>query len=116
MKVVHAHNVDWSPIFNSVLGKVIFSSSKVMFFLAKIPPHGTVPEHDHANEQMGLCLEGKAILKSGKKETIVEKGMFYWFKPREKHSVIAISDQPTVFLDVFVPPREIYRDLSRKEE
>lgn len=114
MKVVRANDVDWSPIFNSVLGKVIFNSGKVMFFLAKISPNGLVPEHDHPNEQMGICLEGKAVLKSGKKETIIEKGMFYWIKPLERHSVIAMSDKPTLFLDVFVPPREIYRELSKK--
>jgi quercetin dioxygenase-like cupin family protein len=57
---------------------------------------------------MGICLKGKAELRSETDKAVVSKGMFYWFKPDERHSVISLIDEPCLFLDVFNPPREDY--------
>ena len=102
------------PIFEDVLGRIVFSSDRVMFLLVKIPPRGTVPEHSHPHEQMGVCLKGKAEFRiEGKKKIICEE-MFYWIKPCEKHSVESLIDEPSLFLDVFNPPREDYIEKAKK--
>lgn len=108
MRVVKSSDLKAFPIFNEISGKIVFNSDKVMFLLVEIPPRGIVPEHSHTHEQMGLCLKGKAEFISGKETMLVDEGMFYWIKPEEKHGVMSLTDETSLFLDVFNPPREDY--------
>ena len=114
MKVVKRKDVETFPIFEEISGGIIFSSDRVMFLLVEIPPRGVVPEHSHPHEQMGICLKGKAEFISGDKKVIVDEGTFYWIKPGEKHSVVSLVDEPSLFLDVFNPPREDYIEKFKK--
>jgi len=114
MKTVKADDLTSFPLFGDVSGKIIFSSDKVMFLLVEILPKAKVPEHSHPHEQMGICLKGKAEFKSEKEKTIVEEGMLYWIKPGETHSVVSLADEPSLFLDVFNPPREDYIEKARR--
>jgi quercetin dioxygenase-like cupin family protein len=114
MRVVKSKDLKPFPIFNEILGKIVFNSDKVMFLLVEIPPRGIVPEHSHTHEQMGLCLKGKAEFISGKEKRLVDEGMFYWITPEEKHGVISLTDEPCLFLDVFNPSREDYIEQFEK--
>ena len=116
MKVVKSTDLQEFTLIGEIVGKIIFSSDKVMFLLARIPPRGIVPEHSHPHEQMGVCLKGKAEFKSGEEKKTVEEGMFYWIEPWEKHSVTSLADEPSLFLDVFNPPREDYLEKAKKPE
>lgn len=107
MKVVDVSDLVEFSLFDSVKGKMVFTSDKVMFMLVTILSKGVVPEHSHPHEQMGVCLKGKALFKS-EKSHIVEEGIFYWIAPGEKHSVISLVDESSVFIDVFNSPREDY--------
>jgi quercetin dioxygenase-like cupin family protein len=106
MRVVESKKLKAFPIFNSIFGKIVFHSGTVMFLLMEIPPGEKVPEHSHPHEQMGLCLKGQAEFISREKKLLVNEGMFYWIKPKEKHAIISLSDEVSLFLDVFNPPRE----------
>lgn len=108
MKVVKRSDLREFSIFGEISGRIVFSSDNVMFLLAEIPARREVPEHSHPHEQMGICLKGRAEFRSGKEKRIVDEGMFYWIEPEEKHSVVSLVDEPSLFLDVFNPPREDY--------
>jgi quercetin dioxygenase-like cupin family protein len=114
MKVAKEINLKEFPLFEAVSGKIVFSSDNIMFLLVKIPPREIVPEHTHINEQMGLCLKGKVEFKSDKETVVVDEGTFYWIKSREKHSVTSLIDEPSLFLDVFYPPRIDYLKKAKK--
>jgi len=67
-----------------------------MFLVEETPPKGNVPEHSYPNEQTGI---------------IVNEGMFYWKEPEEKHGVMSLVGESSIFLDVFNPPlRRLYRE------
>ncbi|MFP3952238.1 MAG: cupin domain-containing protein [Candidatus Bathyarchaeia archaeon] len=108
MKVVESDDVTSIPLFNEVTGKIPFTSDRVMFLLVEIPPREEVPMHSHPHEQMGICLKGRAEFISDDEKKIVEEGAFYWIKPEENHSVVSLTDEKSIFLDVFNPPREDY--------
>jgi quercetin dioxygenase-like cupin family protein len=112
MRVVKSSDLKAFPIFNETSGKIVFKSDTVMFLLVEIPPRGIVPEHSHTHEQMGLCLKGRAEFISGKKKMRIDEGMFYWIKPEENHGVMSLTDETSLFLDVFNPPREDYVERS----
>lgn len=114
MRIMKRKNLNKFPIFEGASGEIVFSSDRVMFLLAEIAPRGMVPEHSHPHEQMGLCLKGKAEFRSGEERSVVDEGTFYWIKPNEKHSVLSLVDEQSLFLDVFNPPREDYIEKTRK--
>jgi quercetin dioxygenase-like cupin family protein len=113
LKVVDVRFLKPFRLFCESEGKIVFSSENVMFLYVAVPPKAEVPMHSHRHEQMGLCLKGKAELRTETEKATVTEGMFYWFKPNEKHSVVSLVDEPSLFLDVFNPPREDYLEKAK---
>ena len=100
-------------IFPKVFGKFFPSGNKAMMMLVEISAKLSVPKHKHKNEQMGLCISGKAEFISGKEKKIVEKDTLYYIASNIEHSVKVISKEKGIFLDIFIPPRKDYREKIR---
>jgi quercetin dioxygenase-like cupin family protein len=75
-----------------------------------LPGHG-VPLHSHPHEQVGLVFAGRARLRIGDEERIVQEGDFYRIPGDVPHGDTCIGDEPFVMLDIFNPVRE---DLIEK--
>jgi len=93
---------------------------KMMMVLNATLPGHTVPLHSHPHEQIGMVYAGKAILRIGNEERIVQKGDFYCIPSNIPHSDTCMGDEPFVMLDIFYPVREDFIDklensLSLKE-
>lgn len=116
MKIAKSADLKEFTLFGDISARIVFSSDKVMFLLVRVPARGIVPEHSHPHEQMGVCLKGKAEFIAGEEKKTVEEGMFYWIEPWEKHSVTSLVEEPSLFLDVFSPPREDYIEKAKKLE
>jgi len=99
--------------FPGVRGKVLFDGKNLMFFLVEIEADGTVPEHSHPHEQMGICLSGRAEFRAGDQTAIVGAGVAYWFRSNERHAVRVMGEEGATFLDVFGPPREDYMQRAK---
>lgn len=79
---------------------------KMMMVLNATLPGHTVPTHSHPNEQVGMVYSGKAVLRIGDEEKVVEKGDFYCIPADVPHSDACIGDEPFVMLDMFYPVRQ----------
>jgi quercetin dioxygenase-like cupin family protein len=79
---------------------------KMMMVLNATLPGHTVPTHSHPHEQIGMVYGGRAVLRIGDEEQIVEKGDFYCIPGGVPHSDTCLSDEPFVMLDIFYPVRE----------
>ena len=77
----------------------------MMVLNATLPGH-SVPEHSHPHEQIGMVYAGKAILRIGDEEKVVEKGDFFCIPANIPHSDTYLGDEPFVMLDIFYPLRE----------
>ena len=84
---------------------------RMMMVLNVTLPGQSVPLHQHSHEQIGMVYSGKAKLRIGDEERIVQKGDFYRIPANVPHSDTAIGDEPFVMLDIFYPVRE---DLVEK--
>ena len=81
---------------------------------ATLPGH-TVPIHSHKHEQIGMVYGGKAKLRIGAEERIVEKGDFYRIPANTPHSDTCLSKEPFIMLDIFYPIRnDFLRKLNSK--
>jgi quercetin dioxygenase-like cupin family protein len=78
---------------------------QMMVLNTTLPGH-MVPTHSHPHEQIGMVYSGKALLKIGEEERIVQKGDFYCIPAGVPHSDTCLGDEPFVMLDIFYPVRE----------
>jgi quercetin dioxygenase-like cupin family protein len=79
---------------------------KMMMVLNATMPGCTVPIHHHPHEQIGMVYTGKAMLRIGEKERVVQKGDFYCIPADVPHGDTCLGDEPFVMLDIFYPVRE----------
>jgi quercetin dioxygenase-like cupin family protein len=87
----------------------------MMVLNATLPGH-TVPTHSHPHEQIGMVYAGKALLRIGEEERVVQKGDFYCVPADVPHSDTCIGDEPFVMLDIFYPIREDFIDKIQKDK
>ena len=80
---------------------------KIMLSVVEIAANSEVPSHQHPHEQAGMVIEGEFDFTIGGVTTRVRKGNTYIIPGGVEHAVHA-TDEPSVALDIFSPPREDY--------
>ncbi len=91
------------------------AGEKMMMALNATLPGHTVPLHSHPHEQIGMVYSGRAKLRIGDEERIVEKGDFYCIPSNVPHSDTALGEEPFIMLDIFYPVREDFIEKLRTE-
>jgi quercetin dioxygenase-like cupin family protein len=74
-------------------------------------PKARAPEHRHAHEQMGLCLQGEVIFTIDGQDYAVEAGLFYHIPGNVPHAERNDRAEAAILVDFFAPRRE---DLLRR--
>jgi quercetin dioxygenase-like cupin family protein len=87
---------------------------KMMMVLNATLPGCTVPMHTHPHEQIGMVYAGRATLRIGNEERIVERGDFYCIPADVPHGDTCIGDQLFVMLDIFYPVREDFAEKLKQ--
>ena len=88
---------------------------KMMMVLNVTLTGHSVPTHSHPHEQIGMVYSGRALLRIGDQERVVEQGEFYCIPGGVAHSDTCLGDEPFVMLDIFYPLREDYLELLHQE-
>ena len=86
----------------------VVSGQRIMFSHVTLQPNAVAPLHNHAEEQMGLILEGEIELTIGDEMRQLRKGDMYLVPSKTSHGATA-GAAGCVALDVFSPPREAYK-------
>jgi quercetin dioxygenase-like cupin family protein len=73
-----------------------------------IEPGAEVAAHSHANEQLGVVIEGSITISAAGETRTLETGEAYAVKPDVPHQAVAGADG-VVLVETFVPVREEYR-------
>jgi quercetin dioxygenase-like cupin family protein len=115
-KILYFINPAYAPKLTQIVGLETtiltgLHGEKMMMVLNATFPGFTVPLHAHPHEQIGMVYAGKAMLRIGEDERIVQKGDFYCIPANIPHKDICIGDEPFVMLDIFYPVRE---DFNKK--
>jgi quercetin dioxygenase-like cupin family protein len=78
----------------------------------EVEPGAVLPEHQHANEQFGMVLEGSVVFRVGAETKTLEPGGI-WRIPSETAHMATGGPAGAVVVDVFSPPRT---DWAAREE
>lgn len=71
----------------------------------RLEPGAVVPEHSHEHEQIGYVLRGELTLLVNGEPTTVSSGESFALASGEPHAAENRTDELTVALDAFSPPR-----------
>jgi quercetin dioxygenase-like cupin family protein len=88
--------------------------SGITFAVVEIDPLAELPEHSHANEQLGLVLEGSVTFRVGDEEQAVHPGGI-WSIPSNTPHFVRAGEEGAVVLDIFTPTRAEWKDLDTQE-
>lgn len=82
--------------------------------VVEIAPGAELPEHRHANEQLGMVIEGSVFFRVGEETQTVEQGGIWRIPSQTAHSVTG-GDAGAVVVDIFSPARNEWAALDRLE-
>jgi quercetin dioxygenase-like cupin family protein len=90
-----------------------FAGQNVMLNLVTLNRGAVVPEHSHANEQMGYVLRGTLVLTIAGETRNLEPGDCYLAPGGVSHSATTLDEGCDV-IDIFSPPRQDYAEAAAK--
>jgi quercetin dioxygenase-like cupin family protein len=100
-------------IWDGVHGRVVHGE-EITLGVIELDPNSHVPEHRHANEQLGICLAGSLEFRVGDETRELGPGGT-WSIPSDVPHEVHVGPQGAVVIDVFVPPRGDWREAERVE-
>lgn len=86
----------------------------ITFAVVEIEQHAELPEHSHANEQLGIVLEGSVTFRVGGEEKTVRPGGI-WSIPANTPHFVRAGSEGAVVLDMFTPAREDWKTLDAQK-
>jgi quercetin dioxygenase-like cupin family protein len=86
----------------------IFPGEQAMLSVVTLEPNSVGTLHSHPEEQWGLMLEGDAVRIQNGEEIPVSAGDF-WRTPGGVEHSVRVGPNGARILDVFSPPRDIYK-------
>lgn len=85
---------------------------QVTLTVIELAPGAVVPEHAHANEQVGVLLRGSMRFRIGAEEREVTRGSTWCIRANVPHAVQTGPEGATI-AEVFAPPRADWAGLDR---
>jgi quercetin dioxygenase-like cupin family protein len=109
----HAHTIRPQRIWEGVTSRAVHGS-EVTLSLIELAPGAQVPEHSHANEQVGILIQGSLTFRIGGETGEVVPGGTWCILAEVPHSVSA-GPAGAVLAEVFSPPRHDWGAIETHE-
>jgi quercetin dioxygenase-like cupin family protein len=100
-------------IWDGVVARAVHGERLTMG-LIDLAPNSLVPEHSHANEQVGILVRGSFRFRVGDETREVEPGGTWRILADVPHEVETGSEGALV-IEIWSPPREDWKELERQE-
>jgi quercetin dioxygenase-like cupin family protein len=100
-------------IWEGVLGRAVHGAG-VTLSLIELDAGSVVPTHSHANEQLGVLLQGSLTFTIGDETGEVRPGGTWNIGAHVPHSVVTGPDG-AVLVEVFAPARDDWRAIEPQE-
>jgi quercetin dioxygenase-like cupin family protein len=78
--------------------------------VVELAPGAVVPEHVHANEQLGVCVTGSVVFTIDGEERDLGPGGTWRILSNRPHHAVAGPDG-AILIDIFAPARTDWNDL-----
>jgi quercetin dioxygenase-like cupin family protein len=103
--------LDLQRIWDGVHVRVVHGD-RITLGVIELDPNSVVPEHSHKNEQLGMCLSGSLVFRVADESRELGPGET-WTIPGNVPHEVQVGPEGAVVIDVFVPPRDDWREAER---
>lgn len=100
-------------IWEGVLARTV-DGHRLSLAVIELDPGSVVPEHNHANEQLGIVLQGALTFRVGSDVRDLGPGGTWRIPPNTPHEV-RVGPEGAVVIDVFAPVRADWQGLERMD-
>jgi quercetin dioxygenase-like cupin family protein len=100
-------------IWDGVSGRVVAGESLTLG-VVELAPNAAVPEHRHANEQLGLVITGSVRFRVGDETRELGPGGT-WCIPGDTPHEVHAGPEGAVVIDVVAPPRAEWNAIEPDE-
>ncbi len=107
----HLDTIGPIGIWDGVIARAI-DGRNCSIGIVELDPDSHVPEHSHANEQLGLVVSGSVSFRVGDETRELGPGGTWSIAPDVPHEV-HVGPEGAVVIDVFSPPRADWLALER---
>jgi quercetin dioxygenase-like cupin family protein len=97
-------------IWEGVTGRARYGQ-ELTLAVVELDPNAFIPEHQHANEQVGLLVSGGVVFRVGEDERTLAPGGSWCIPPNMPHEV-RIGPEGAIIIEAFSPPRNDWRALE----
>ena len=97
-------------IWAGVVGRSVHGAEATLVVLT-LEPNNEVPEHSHANEQIGVLLHGSVLFHVGGEHKQLAPGAMWVIPAHVPHSV-DVGPEGASIVEVFAPPRADWAGLE----
>lgn len=97
-------------IWAGVVGRAVHGE-RLTVAVVELDAMSTVPQHRHANEQVGVCLTGSLYFRVGDERRDLGPGGIWCIPAQTPHEVVAGPDGAVV-IEAFAPARDDWRELE----
>lgn len=104
--------VDPHEIWDGVLSRVVRGELATLAVI-ELAPETVVPEHRHANEQLGVLVSGALTFTVGSETRALEPGGM-WRIPADTPHDVRVGPDGAVVVEAFAPARADWDALSRR--
>jgi quercetin dioxygenase-like cupin family protein len=100
-------------IWEGVTGRSVHGQ-RLTLGVVELAPDSVVPEHHHANEQLGMVITGTVLFRVGSETRELGPGGT-WSIPSDMPHEVRTGPEGAVVIDVFSPPRADWVTLEHEE-
>ena len=104
-------SLDLQRIWDGVHGRVVHGE-KITLGVIELDADSHVPEHQHDNEQLGMCLSGSLRFRVAYESRELVPGDT-WSIPQNVPHEVHVGPKCAVVIDVFVATRDDWREAER---
>jgi quercetin dioxygenase-like cupin family protein len=105
-------HTDPHEIWQGVLGRVV-QGEGITLGVIELEPGGVVPEHRHANEQLGVLISGSVTFRIGDELRELRPGGMWRIGANVPHDV-RVGPEGAVVVEAFAPKRGDWDALERR--
>jgi unsaturated pyranuronate lyase len=109
----HLGDIAPQQLFAGYLARTLHGEA-ITVAIVEIDPGAPLPEHHHANEQLGMVLHGSLMFRVGDEERELGPGGMWRIESNTPHSATG-GPGGAIALDVFTPTRDDWKGLEAQE-
>lgn len=99
-------------IWDGIVGRTVHGE-RVTLSVLELDPGAVVPEHAHANEQVGVLLEGAVTFTIGGETRNLSPGATWCILAHVPHSVV-VGPDGALIVEVFSPIRDDWEAIEQE--